>query len=54
MLRQMLIEYPGAIYHVPSRGDHREPIFLDDGHCHDALSTNLQTRKRTNEWFDPC
>ena len=24
------IEFPGAIYHVTSRGDRREPIFVDD------------------------
>jgi hypothetical protein len=31
MLRQMRMEYPGAIYHVMSRGDQREPVFLDGG-----------------------
>ena len=30
MARALRIEYPGAIYHVTSRGDHREPIFSDD------------------------
>lgn len=30
MPRQLRIEYPGAIYHVMNRGDHREPIFKDD------------------------
>jgi putative transposase len=35
----MRIEYPGAVYHVLSRGDRREPIFLDDGDCHDFLKT---------------
>jgi hypothetical protein len=30
MARQVRIEYPGAIYHVMSRGDRREEIFLDD------------------------
>ena len=30
MARALRIEYPGAIYHVMSRGDHREPIFSDD------------------------
>jgi REP element-mobilizing transposase RayT len=24
------IEYAGAVYHIMNRGDHREPIFLDD------------------------
>jgi putative transposase len=28
--RQIRIEYPGAIYHVMSRGDHRENIVRDD------------------------
>ena len=30
MPRQLRIEYPGAIYHVMSRSDRREDIFLDD------------------------
>jgi REP element-mobilizing transposase RayT len=30
MARQLRIEYAGAIYHVMSRGDRREEIFLDD------------------------
>jgi putative transposase len=30
MPRQLRIEYPGAIYHVMSRGDRREDIFKDD------------------------
>ena len=30
MLRQLRIEYPGAIYHLMNRGDRREPIFVDD------------------------
>ena len=30
MPRQLRIQYPGAIYHVLSRGDRREKIFLDD------------------------
>ena len=27
MARKLRVEYPGAIYHVMSRGDRREPIF---------------------------
>ena len=27
---KLQIEYPGALYHVTSRGDHREAIFDDD------------------------
>ena len=30
MPRALRIEYPGAIYHVMNRGDHREPIFRDE------------------------
>jgi hypothetical protein len=30
MPRKMRVEYPGAIYHVRSRGGRREDIFLDD------------------------
>ena len=30
MPRPLRIEYPGAIYHLMSRGDHSEPIFRDD------------------------
>ena len=30
MARKLRVEYPGAINHVMSRGDRREPIFKDD------------------------
>jgi putative transposase len=30
MARPLRIEYPGAIYHVLSRGDRREAIFRSD------------------------
>ena len=30
MPRPLRIEFAGAIYHLMSRGDHREAIFLDD------------------------
>lgn len=30
MARKLRVEYAGAIYHVMSRGDRREPIFKDD------------------------
>ena len=30
MARKLRVEYSGAIYHLLSRGDRREPIFLDD------------------------
>jgi REP element-mobilizing transposase RayT len=31
MSRPLRIEFPGAFYHVTSRGDRREPIYEDDG-----------------------
>ncbi len=31
MARPLRIEFPGALYHITSRGDRREPIFEDDG-----------------------
>lgn len=30
MARPLRIEYPGALYHVTSRGNERQPIFLND------------------------
>ena len=39
MPRQLRIEYPGAIYHVMNRGDHREPIFCDDADRRRSLET---------------
>ncbi|HVJ26063.1 MAG TPA: transposase, partial [Vicinamibacterales bacterium] len=30
MTRPLRIVFPGAIYHVTTRGDRREPIFVDD------------------------
>ncbi len=30
MPRKPRIEFPGAVYHVMSRGDHGEAIFRDD------------------------
>ena len=30
MARKIRIEYPGAVYHVMSRGDHQEAIYRDD------------------------
>ena len=30
MARPLRIEFPGAVYHVTSRGDRREPIVLGD------------------------
>ncbi len=39
MARQLRIQYPGAIYHVMSRGDHQEAIFRDDADRQRFLET---------------
>ena len=39
MPRKIRVQYPGAIYHVMSRGDRREDISLDDVDRHDFLKT---------------
>jgi putative transposase len=31
MGRPLRIEYPGALYHVTSRGNERRAVFMDDG-----------------------
>ena len=36
---QLRVEFRGAIYHVMSRGDRREAIFLDDVDRRDLLKT---------------
>ena len=39
MARKLRVEYPGALYHVMNRGDHREPIVHDDEDRQRFLST---------------
>ena len=47
MPRKRRIEYPGAIYHLMSRGDRRENIFLDDVDRQDFIKTLAQTCQNT-------
>ena len=47
MPRKMRVEYPGAIYHVMSRGDRRDDIFLDDVDRQDYLKTLAETCQKT-------
>jgi REP element-mobilizing transposase RayT len=47
MPRQLRIQYPGAIYHVMSRGNRREKIFLDDVDRQDFLKTLAETCQKT-------
>lgn len=43
MARPLRIEYPGALYHVTSRGNAREPIFLDTDDRESFLSLLAET-----------
>jgi len=47
MPRPLRIEYSDAIYHIMSRGDHREPIFLDDVDRHTFLRTLGEACQKT-------
>jgi len=46
MARALRIEFPGAIYHVTSRGDRREAIFEDDEDRHAFLLAVGQAMER--------
>ncbi len=48
MARPLRIEFPGALYHVTSRGDRREPIFEDDGDRLKFLSVLGEVLERFN------
>ncbi len=48
MPRQLRIQYPGAMYHVMSRGDRREDIFLDDVDRQDFLKTLAEGCQKTD------
>ena len=47
MPHKMRVEYLGAIYHVMSRGDRRDDIFLDDVDRQDYLKTLAETCQKT-------
>ena len=47
MPRKLRVEYPGAMYHVMSRGDRREDIFLDDVDRHDFIKTLAEACQKT-------
>ena len=46
MARPLRIEFPGAVYHVTSRGDRREAIFVDDQDRHALLEVVAQALSR--------
>ncbi len=45
--RQLRIQYPGAMYHVMSRGNRRQEIFLDDVDRQDFLKTLAEACQKT-------
>ncbi len=47
MPRKLRVEYPGAVYHVMSRGNRRQDIFLDDVDRHDFLKTLAEACQKT-------
>ena len=47
MPRRLRIQYPGARYHVMSRGNRREDIFLDDVDRQDWLRTLAEAALKT-------
>jgi putative transposase len=46
MSRPLRIQFPGALYHVTSRGDRREPIFVDDTDRAALLNVIAQAAQR--------
>ena len=46
MSRPLRIEFPGATYHVTSRGDRREPIFDGDADRRGLLAVIAQAMER--------
>ncbi len=48
MARPLRIEYPGAVYHVTSRGNEKKPIFKDDDDRASFLSILARVNKRYN------
>ena len=47
MPRQLRVQYPGAMYHVMSRGNQRKDIFLDDVDRQDFLKTLADACQKT-------
>lgn len=50
MARPLRIEFPGAVYHITSRGDEKKPIFLDDKDREDFLNL-LQDINKRHHWI---
>lgn len=48
MSRPLRIEYPGAVYHITSRGNEKKPVFKDDQDRNNFLNTLQHVKKRYN------
>jgi putative transposase len=48
MARPLRIEYPGAVYHITSRGNEKKPVYKDDRDREIFLSTLDKVNKRYN------
>ncbi len=48
MSRPLRIEYPGAVYHITSRGNEKKPVFKDDQDRDNFLNTLQHVNKRYN------
>ena len=48
MSRPLRIEYPGAVYHVTSRGNEKKPVFKTDADRHNFLNTLQHVNQRYN------
>ena len=47
MARKLRVQYPGAVYHVMSRGDRREDIFEDDQDRQRLIETLAESCQKT-------
>ena len=48
MARPLRIEYPGAVYHVTSRGNEKKAVYRDDHDRETFLNTLQHVTKRYN------
>jgi hypothetical protein len=48
MARQLRIEYPGAVYHITSRGNDKKTVFKDDTDREPFISTLVHVNKRSH------
>ena len=48
MARPLRIEYPGAVYHITSRGNEKKPVFKSDTDRQNFLNTLQHVNKRYN------